>query len=61
MLGKRGAEAVSQRRTGAGGGTPRDDGGVPVAGVPEGGAEVARKLPRGDVVLVVCLAGAKRR
>jgi hypothetical protein len=30
-----------------------------VAGVPEGGREVARKLPRGDVVLVVCLAGAE--
>jgi hypothetical protein len=31
-----------------------------MAGVPEGGGEVARKLPRGDVVLVVCLAGAER-
>jgi hypothetical protein len=28
--------------------------------VPEGGGEMARKLPRGDVVLVVCLAGADR-
>jgi hypothetical protein len=61
VLGKRGAEAVSRRRTGAGGGTPRDDGGVPVVEEPEAGGEVARKLPRGDVVLVVCLAGAKRR
>jgi hypothetical protein len=26
----------------------------------EGDGEVARKLPRGDVVLVVCLAGAER-
>jgi hypothetical protein len=32
-----------------------------VAGVPDNGGEVARKLPRGDVVLVVCLAGPKRR
>jgi hypothetical protein len=31
-----------------------------MAGVPEGGGEVARKLPWGDVVLVVCLAGAER-
>jgi hypothetical protein len=31
-----------------------------VAGVPEGGREVARKLTRGDVVLVVCLVGAER-
>jgi hypothetical protein len=29
--------------------------------VPEDGGEVARKLPRDDVVLVVCLAGAERR
>jgi hypothetical protein len=28
--------------------------------VPECGGEVARKLPRGDVVLVVFLAGAER-
>jgi hypothetical protein len=26
----------------------------------EGGGEVARKLPLGDVVLVVCLVGAER-
>jgi hypothetical protein len=32
-----------------------------VAGGQESGGEVARKLPRGDVVLVVCLAGAERR
>jgi hypothetical protein len=31
-----------------------------VAGVLEGGGEVARKLPRGDVVLVVCLVRAER-
>jgi hypothetical protein len=31
-----------------------------VAGVLEGGGEVVRKLPRGDMVLVVCLAGAER-
>jgi hypothetical protein len=40
---------------------PSDDDGVPVAGVPEDGGEVARKLPRDDVVLVVCLAGAEKR
>jgi hypothetical protein len=34
--------------------------GVPVAGGQESGGEVARKLSRGDVVLVVCLAGAER-
>jgi hypothetical protein len=28
--------------------------------VPGSGGEVARRLPRGDVVLVVCLAGAER-
>jgi hypothetical protein len=32
-----------------------------VAGGQEGGGEVARRLPRGDVVLVVCLARAKRQ
>jgi hypothetical protein len=57
----RGAETASRRRTGAGGGSPRDDGGVPVAGVQESSGEVARKLPRDDVMLVVCLAGAERR
>jgi hypothetical protein len=31
-----------------------------VPGGQEGGREVARKLPRDDVVLMVCLAGAKR-
>jgi hypothetical protein len=43
----------------AGGGAPRNGDGVPVAGVPEGGGEVARELPRDDVVLMVCLAGAR--
>jgi hypothetical protein len=61
VLRKRGAETAGRRRTGAGGGAPRDDDGVPMAGVPENGGEVARKLPRDDVVLVVCLAGAERR
>jgi hypothetical protein len=61
VLGKRGTEAVYCRRTGADGGAPRGGDGVPVAGVPEGGGEVARKLPRGDVVLVVCSAGAERQ
>jgi hypothetical protein len=32
-----------------------------VAGVQESGTEGARKLPRDDVVLVMCLAGAGRR
>jgi hypothetical protein len=32
-----------------------------VARVPESGGEVARKLPRDDVVLMVRLAGAKGR
>jgi hypothetical protein len=61
VLGKRRTEAAYQRRTGAGGGSPRGGDGVPVAGGQEGGGEVARKLPRCDVVLVVCLAGAKRQ
>jgi hypothetical protein len=43
-----------------GGGAPRGGDGVPVARVPEGGREVAKKLPRNDVVLAVCLAGAER-
>jgi hypothetical protein len=34
---------------------------VPVAGVPEGGEEAAGKLLRGDVVLLVPLAGALSR
>jgi hypothetical protein len=42
-------------------GALRDDGGIPVARVQESSGEVARKLPRDDVVLVVCLAGAERR
>jgi hypothetical protein len=61
VLGKRGTVAACRRRTGAGGSAPRDNGGVSVAGGQEGGGEVARKLPRGDVVLVVCLAGAERQ
>jgi hypothetical protein len=52
---------ASRRRTGAGGGALRGGDGVSVAEGQEGGGEVARKLPRGDVVLVVCLAGAERR
>jgi hypothetical protein len=43
-----------------GSGAPRGGDGVPVARVTEGGGEVARKLPQGDVVLVVRLAGAER-
>jgi hypothetical protein len=60
-LKKRGAEAASRQRTEAGGGAPRGGDGVPVAGGQESGGEVARKLPRDDVVLMVCLAGAERR
>jgi hypothetical protein len=60
VLRKRGAETAGRWRTGAGGGAPRDDDGVPVAGVLEDGGEVARKLPCDDVVLVVCLAGAEK-
>jgi hypothetical protein len=61
VLGKRGTEAAVRRRTGVGGGAPRDGDGVPVAGGLESGGEVARKLPRDDVVLMVYLAGPKRR
>jgi hypothetical protein len=61
VLRKRGVETAGLWRTGANGGAPRDNDGVPVAEVPEDGGEVARKLPRDDVVLVVCLAGAERR
>jgi hypothetical protein len=61
VLGKRGAEAANQWRAGADGGAPRGGDGVPVAGGQESGGEVARKLPRDDVVLIVCLAGAERR
>jgi hypothetical protein len=59
VLGKRGTDASFRHRTGAGGGGPRDDVGVPVAGVLEGGGEVARELLRDDVVLMVCLARAE--
>jgi hypothetical protein len=61
VLEKRGTEAVVRRREGASGRAPRGGDGVPVAGRQESGGEVARKLPRGDVVLVVCLAGAKKQ
>jgi hypothetical protein len=61
VLGKRGTEAAYRRRIGSGGGASRGGDGVPVAGVQVGGGEVVRKLPQGDVVLVVCLAGAKRQ
>jgi hypothetical protein len=37
-----------------------DGGGVPIAGVPENDGEVARKLLRVDVVLVVSSVRAKR-
>jgi hypothetical protein len=59
VLGKRGAVAAYGWRTGAGGGALRDDGSV--AGGQESGGEVARKLPRDDVVLMGYLSGAERR
>jgi hypothetical protein len=61
VLGKRRAEAAGRQRTETDGGAPRGGVDVPVAGVPEGGGEVARELPRNDVVLMVHLAGAKRQ
>jgi hypothetical protein len=61
VLRRRGAETAGRWQTGAGGRASRNDDGVPVAGVPEDSGEVARKLPRDDVLLVVCLAGAERR
>jgi hypothetical protein len=44
-----------------GGGGPRDVVDVPTVGGQEGVGEVVRELPRDDVVLTVCLVGAKRR
>jgi hypothetical protein len=44
----------------AGAARSRGGSGVPAAGVQEGGKEVARKLPRVDVVLVVSSVRAKR-
>jgi hypothetical protein len=44
----------------AGAARSRGGGGIPVVGVQEGGEEVARKLPRVDVVLVVSAMRAKR-
>jgi hypothetical protein len=61
VLGKRRAEAAGRRQTEAGGVAPKDGDVVPVAGGQESGGEVARKLLRDDVVLVVCLAEAKRQ
>jgi hypothetical protein len=61
VLGKRGIVATYRRRTEVGSGAPRNGNGVPVARVPEGGGEVAKELPRDDVVLMVCLAGARRQ
>jgi hypothetical protein len=61
VLEKRGIVAAYRRRTGVGGGAPRNGGGIPVAGGQESGGEVARQLPRDDVVLVVCLSGVERR
>jgi hypothetical protein len=48
MLGKRGTVVTYRQRTEAGGGAPS-------------GGEVARELLHDDVVLMVCLAGAKRQ
>jgi hypothetical protein len=60
VLWKRRAEAEVRWRTETGGGGPRDVNGVPVAGGQESSGEVAGKLLRDDVVLVVCLARVKR-
>jgi hypothetical protein len=60
-LRQRGVVAAYRRRTGTGDGGPKDVVGVPVAGGQEGSGEVVRELPHNDVVLTVCLAGAKRR
>jgi hypothetical protein len=59
---------IEEGRCGDGGSTKnragavrsRGGGGVPAAGVQECGEEVARKLPRVDVVLVVSSMRAKR-
>jgi hypothetical protein len=61
MLGKRGTVARYRRRTEPGGGAPRDGDGVPVAEGQDSGGEVARQLLRDDVMLVVCLTGARRQ
>jgi hypothetical protein len=53
--------AAYRRRTETGGGAPRGVDGVPVARVPEGGEEAARKFLRVDVVLMVPLAETERR
>jgi hypothetical protein len=60
VLGKRRAEAAGRQQIDAGGGGPRDGVGIPVAGGQESGGQVARQLLRDDVVLVGCLARAKR-
>jgi hypothetical protein len=56
--GRCGDGGSTENRTGAA--RSRGGGGVPVAGVQEGDEEVARKLPRVDVVLVVSLVRAER-
>jgi hypothetical protein len=61
VLGKRRTEAAGRRRTETGGGGPRDGDVIPVVGGQESSGEVAGKLLRDDVVLVVCLAVAKRQ
>jgi hypothetical protein len=53
-----GGSGSTEDRAGAAG--SQGSGGVPVAGVQEGGEEVARKLPHIDVVLVVSSVRAKR-
>jgi hypothetical protein len=63
-----GVAGIEEGRCGDGGSTDnragaarsRGGGGVPATGVQEGGEEVARKLPRIDVVLVVSSVRAKR-
>jgi hypothetical protein len=55
-----GVAGVGEEKSRGGGSTANRGGdGIPVAGGQESGGEVARKLPRDDVVLMVCLAGLR--
>jgi hypothetical protein len=55
-----GAEGGCRRWGGSGFHRRRWRHGVLLAGVSEGGREVVKEFPRDDVVLSVCLAGAKK-
>jgi hypothetical protein len=56
---QRGAVAAYRWRSRAGSGGPKEVNGVLVVGVREGGAGVARRLLRNDVVLLVLLVGVE--